>query len=375
MRVPFFAPDLTEADIAAVTAALRSGWITAGPRVEAFEQAFAARLGVRHAVAVGSCTAALHLANVALDVGPGDEVIVPSLTFAATANAVRFTGATPVFADITGLDDWCLDPGHVAALITPRTKAVVAMHYAGHPCDMTALAEVCARSGVALYEDAAHGLGASLDGRPLGTLGKIGCFSFFSNKAMTTAEGGMLVTDDGDIAARARRLRSHGQTATAIDREKGARGYDIAEVGFNYRLDDLRAALGLSQLARFDALQAARRRLIRRYEARLAALRQIRQPHYGRRGEASDYLLPVLVAQGARDAVREALARAGVQTSVHYPPVHQFAPYRQAGRRLPHTEHVAAHSLSLPLFPTMTEEQVDFVCDSLAQTFLQLRAA
>jgi len=375
MRVPFFTPELTDDDVAAVSAALRSGWITAGPRVEAFECAFAERLGTRHAVAVNSCTAALHLANVLLNLGPGDEVIVPSLTFAATVNAVRFTGATPVFADITGPDDWCLDPCHVAALITPRTRAVVAMHYAGHPCDMTALAEICARHGIVLYEDAAHGLGGSLDGLPLGTLGMIGCFSFFSNKGMTTAEGGMLVTDDDDFAARARRLRSHGQTATAIDREKGARGYEIAEIGFNYRMDDLRAALGLSQLARFNAMQIARRHLMRRYEERLSALRQIRLPHYGRRGVAADYLLPVLVERGDRDALRARLADTGVQTSVHYPPVHLFAPYRQDRPSLPHTERVAAQSFSLPLFPTMRDEQVDYVCDALARIFAEVQAA
>lgn len=375
MRVPLFMPELTDGDVAAVAAAMQSGWITAGPRVAAFEQAFAERLGVRHAVAVNSCTAALHLANVLLDIGPGDEVIVPSLTFVATANGVRFAGAVPVFADIAGPADWCLDPGHVETLVTARTKAVVAMHYAGHPCDMAALRGLCARHGIALYEDAAHGLGGSLDGRALGTIGRIGCFSFFSNKGMTTAEGGMLVTNDDDVAARARRLRSHGQTATAIDREKGARGYDIPEIGYNYRMDDLRAALGLSQLARFDSMQANRRRLMQRYEARLAGIPHIRVPHYGRRGVAADYLLPILVERGNRDAIRERLAAAGVQTTVHYPPVHLFAPYRRVGRSLPHTERVAAGSLSLPLFPAMRDEQVDYVCDALERAFAEVQAA
>lgn len=375
MRVPFFTPELTEEDVAAVAAVLRSGWIAAGPKVEAFEQTFAERLGVRHVVAVNSCTAALHLANLLLDVGPGDEVIVPSLTFAATVNAVRFTGATPVFADISGPNDWCLDPRHVESLVTSRTRAVVAMHYAGHPCDMAALAATCARHGLALCEDAAHGLGGSLDGKALGTLGRIGCFSFYSNKGLTTAEGGMLITDDADFAARARRLRSHGQTATAIDREKGATGYDIGEIGFNYRMDDLRAALGLSQLTRFDAMQAARHRLVRRYAERLAEIPQIRVPRHGGRGVAADYLLPVLVATGNRDTLRTKLAAAGVQTSVHYPPVHLLAPYRRDGRALPRTEAVAEQCMTLPLFPTMRDDEVDYVCDALARAFAEVQAA
>ncbi len=375
MRVPFFTLQLTDADIHAVTKVLRSGWITTGPEVKAFEQRFAERVGVRHAVALSSCTAALHLANILVGIGPGDEVIVPSLTFTATANAVRFVGAKPVFADISGLDDWCIDPNHVEQLITPRTKAVVAMHYAGHPCDMAALGVLCAQHGLVLYEDAAHGLGASLDGRALGAIGKIGCFSFFSNKGLTTAEGGMLVMNDTAFARRARWLRTHGQTATAIDRMNGACGYGIAEIGFNYRMDDIRAALGLSQLARFDEMQVARRRLVRRYQSRLRTVPDVRVPSHCGRGIAADYLLPVLIKGSDREQLRAKLADAGVQTSIHYPPVHLFAPYRQDGCSLPRTELVAARCISLPLFPTMTDAQVDYVCDALGHAFAEVRAA
>ena len=220
--VPLFEPELSEADKQAVRDVLDSGWITMGPKVAAFEERFADYVGSRHAVAVNSCTAALHLANALIDLGPGDEVIVPSLTFAATANAVAMTGATAVFADVAGEEDWTIDPDDVAARITPRTRAVVPMHYGGYACDMARLQSVCDGAGLTLIEDAAHALTGTLDGKHLGTFGLLGCFSFFSNKVMTTAEGGMLVTDDANLADRARRMRSHGQTKTAIDRMKGA---------------------------------------------------------------------------------------------------------------------------------------------------------
>lgn len=366
MRVPFFEPQIGEPEIEAVAEVIRSGWITMGPKVEAFERRFADLVGRRHAVAVNSCTAALHLANLLLDIGPGDEVVLPSLTFAATANAVVYAGATPVFADIAGSDDWCIDPADVARRLTPRTKAVVAMHYAGFPCDMAALQRLCARHGLALYEDACHGIGGRVADRPMGALGRIGCFSFFSNKAMTTAEGGVLVTDDEALAARARRLRSHGQTATAIDRVRGAQRYDVAEVGFNYRLDDIRAAIGLAQLDRLDGMQAARRSLVADYRERLAGIDGIRVPGFGARGEPANYLMPVLVTAADRDAVRKRLAADGVQTSLHYPPVHLFSHYRDGAGALPETEAVAAKAITLPLYPSMSSEQVAYVCDRLA---------
>ena len=361
IEVPLFEPDLTEADKQAVRDVLDSGWITMGPKVAAFEERFASYVGASYAIAVNSCTAALHLANVALDLRPGDEVIVPSLTFAATANAVAMTGATAVFADVKNTDDWTLDPDDVAARITPRTRAVVVMHYAGYPCDMTRLQEICAAADIALVEDAAHALTAHLNGKHLGTLGQIGCFSFFSNKVMTTAEGGMLVTDDAAIAERARRMRSHGQSKTAIDRMNGALGYEIEEAGYNYRLDDIRAALGLSQMERLDENFAKRIKLIDHYREALGSINRVSFPSHGGRGTPAHYILPVLIDGDDRDRIRERMSQRGIQTSLHYPPVHRFSHYRKSSPALPVTEDIAARTLTLPLFHTMTIAQVDCV--------------
>jgi len=365
IRVPLFVPDLGDMEVAAVAEVIRSGWISMGPQTEAFERAFAERLGVAHAVALNSCTAALHVANHLFGIGPGDDVIVPSLTFAATANAVVFTGATPVFADVVSEDDWTIDPDSVAAAISPNAKAVVCMHYGGFPCDMTRLERVCEAAGLPLVEDACHGLGGSFNSRAMGTIGALGCFSFYTNKVITTAEGGMLTTGDADLATRARLLRSHGMTATAIDRMRGAAGYDIKAVGWNYRLDDIRAAIGLVQLRRLDGALQRRRDLVARYHANLAAIPKIRVPTFGDRGSPAHYILPVAVSGVDRDTVRARLADRGVQTSIHYPPAHRFSQYRATAPKLPVTEWVAAHAITLPLYPSMTDSDVDLVCDEL----------
>jgi dTDP-4-amino-4,6-dideoxygalactose transaminase len=364
--IPLFVPDFGAQEERQVLEVLRSGWIAMGPKVEEFERRFASIAGVPHAVALNSATAALHLANVLLDIGPGDEVIVPSLTFAATANAVLFTGATPVFADVEGLDDWTISPSAIARLLTPKTRAIIPMHYAGFPCDMSAIGSLAAAAGVHVIEDACHGLGGTVDGAAMGALGAISCFSFYSNKVMTTGEGGMLVTADAARAARARQLRSHGMSATSIDRMRGAMGYDIHELGWNYRLDDLRAAVGVAQLDRLPHALARRRLLVERYRRNLASVAGVHFPQHGRRGVPADYLVPILIERGDRDAVRRIMAELGVQTSLHYPPVHTFALYRDTAAPLPHTEEIAARTLTLPLYPSLTEAQVDQVCDALS---------
>jgi len=365
MHVPLFAPEFGAEEEAALIEVLRSGWVSMGPRVEQLEQAFCDYLDVPHAVAVNSGTAALHLAALLLDLGPGDEVIVPSLTFAATVNCIHYTGATPVFADVRSEDDWTIDPEDVLRRITPRTRAVVVMHYGGYPCDMRALSALCREHDLALIEDACHGLGGSVEGRALGTISDLGCFSFYSNKVMTTAEGGLLVTTRPEHAQRARLLRSHGMTALAIDRERGVLGYDIEQVGYNYRLDELRAALGLAQLARLPGWMAARRSLVSRYAERLAEIPGLRLPRHGCRGEPAHYILPVLLESADRDRLRKALDGVGVQTSIHYPPVHRFSHYRRQASSLPVTENLASRILTLPLFPSLTLDQLDYVCDQL----------
>ena len=361
--VPLADVIVPEADIAVVAEAYRSGWLSMGPRTEALEQAFAAYTGAQHAVALSSGTAALHLACLAVGLGPGDEVIVPSLTFVATVNAIAYTGATPVFADVAGLDAPWLSAAACAAAITPRTRAIMTMAYGGHPGDTVALRNLAGRHGLLLLEDAAHALGARADGQHAGTFGAVGAFSFFSNKNLAIGEGGMLVCDDGDLATRARLLRSHGMTSLSWDRHRGhAAGDDVVALGFNYRIDEPRAALLTARLARLDTENDRRRDLDIRYRERLAAVDGVTptQP------PAHHIFTVVLDPDRDRDAVRQALHDRGVQTSLHYPPAHRFSIYADGALELPLTEAYAAHAVTLPLFATMTEAQQDLVVDALA---------
>lgn len=248
-RIPLFDIRIEQQDAEAVAEVLRSGWLSMGPRTEAFEREFAEHLGVEHVLALSSGTAALHLACIAAGVGKGDEVIVPSQTFVATVSAVLYTGATPVFADVVGPRDLNIDSDAVEAAITERTKAIIPVHYAGYPVAIERLAELCEARGLALIEDAAHAPSATVGDRKLGSFGLAGCFSFFSNKVLCCGEGGALSTDSAEVAERVRLLRSQGMTATTMDRHLGrAMEYDVAEAGFNYRIDDPRAALLSSRL-------------------------------------------------------------------------------------------------------------------------------
>jgi dTDP-4-amino-4,6-dideoxygalactose transaminase len=350
---------------------LRSGWWSMGPRVAEFEQAFAEFCGTTHAVAVANGTAALHLGLLALGCGQGDEVVLPSLNFVAAANAIVHTGAQPVFCDICGPDDLNLDPGDLADALTPRTKAVLVLHYGGYPCDMDAVSALAERPGVAVLEDAAHAPGASLNGRACGTLGAVGCFSFFANKNLPLGEGGMIVTADDRLAERLRLLRSHGMTSLTWDRHRGhASNYDVVLPGFNYRLDEVRAAVGLVQLRRLPDENAARARVAARYREALDGADGLRMPFAEARGVPAHHLAVVLLPQGTdRQAVRTALEERGIQTSVHYPPIHTFSAYREGSRRpLPRTDSVAGRIMTLPLYGRMTDEQVEAVVDGLLQT-------
>jgi len=350
---------------------LRSGWWSMGPRVAEFEQAFAEFCGAEHAVAVANGTAALHLGLLALGCGPGDEVVLPSLNFVAAANAIVHTGAQPVFCDIRGPDDLNLDPGDLEDALTPRTKAVLVLHYGGYPCDMEAVSALAERAGVAVLEDAAHAPGASLNGRACGTLGAVGCFSFFANKNLPLGEGGMIVTADDGLAERLRLLRSHGMTSLTWDRHRGhASSYDVVLPGFNYRLDEVRAAVGLVQLRRLPDENAARARVASRYREALDGADGLKMPFAGPRGVPAHHLAVVLLPEGTdRQAVRTALEECGIQTSVHYPPIHTFSAYREGSRRpLPRTDSVAGRIMTLPLYGRMTDEQVEAVVDGLLQT-------
>jgi dTDP-4-amino-4,6-dideoxygalactose transaminase len=351
---------------------LRSGWWTMGPRVDEFEQAFARACEANHAFAVSSGTAALHLALLATGCGAGDEVVLPSLNFVAAANAGVHTGATPVFCDIHGEHDLNLHPADMQAAVSERTKALLLLHYGGHPCDMDAVLATAHRFGLAVIEDAAHAPGATWRGRACGALGDVGCFSFFSNKNLPVGEGGMVVTNDPEIAERVRLLRSHGMTTLTWDRHRGhAPSYDVLGHGLNYRLDELRAAIGLVQLERLPAANEARSLLVARYERSLASVDGVAMPFSPARGFArpAHHLAVAVLSEGVeREAVRQALASDGIQTSVHYPPIHRFSAYRRgAARPLPTTDRVAERILTLPLYPHLSEEQVDAVADSLTR--------
>jgi dTDP-4-amino-4,6-dideoxygalactose transaminase len=356
----------------AVEEVIDSGWWSMGPRVQEFEDAFAEFLGARHALAVANGTAALHLALLAAGCGPGDEVVLPSLNFVAAANAIAHTGATPVFCDVSSTADLNLDPADLEAAVGPQTKAVLVLHYGGFPCDMQGVREVAERHGLLVIEDAAHAPGASWHGEPCGRLGLVGCFSFFSNKNLPVGEGGMVVTDDNDLAEKLRLLRSHGMTTLTWERHRGhAASYDVVARGFNYRLDELRAAMGLVQLRRLPGENAARANISARYREELDGESGVTMP-FGQLDEGSSsshHLAVVLLPEGRRDDVRAALAEQRIQTSVHYPPIHLFSEYADVGsrRELPRTEEVGRRVLTLPLYAHMREGQVKLVIASLLE--------
>lgn len=349
---------------------VRSGWWSMGPCVAEFEREFAGLCDAEHAFAVMNGTGALHLALLATGCGPGDEVLLPSLNFVAAANTIAHTGAKPVFCDITSPDDLNVDPEDLVAAMTPSTKAVVVMHYGGHPCDMGPILELAEERGVTVIEDAAHAPGASWQGRMCGTLGRIGCFSFFSNKNLPTGEGGMVVTNDDELAAKIRLLRSHGMTTLTWDRHRGhASSYDVVAQGFNYRLDEMRAAIGLVQLRRLRINNAARACVVARYRSAFDGTHGISMPFAptGDRDPAHHLAVVLLPEQADRDELRAALGTRGVQTSVHYPPIHGFSAYEAIGseRRLPTTDAVAGRLVTLPLYPHMTDEDVDTVTSAV----------
>jgi dTDP-4-amino-4,6-dideoxygalactose transaminase len=367
-RVPYFDLVLGDEEKQAALHVLDSNWLTSGPRIQEFEAAFARALSSPHAVAVSNCTAALHLALLALGVGPGDEVVVPSLTFVAAANAVRYCGATPVFADVCSETDLNVDPVDIERKSTPRTRVVMAMHYGGYPCDMGRVLALTAGRQLKVVEDACHGPLAEYQGEKLGTLGDVGCFSFFSNKNMTTGEGGMVVTRSAKVAERIKTLRSHGMTASTYERFKGhAFGYDVIELGYNYRLDEVRAAIGLVQLAKLAQNNAQRGGLVEYYRTRMRSeLPGIVIPFPDRGGPCGYHIFAILLPEGVmREPVMQAMGKLGVQTSFHYRPIHTFTAYQGAAGALPVLDRVAPRLLSLPLYPSMSESQIDEVVAAL----------
>lgn len=370
-------------DIAAVTAALKSDFLTTGPRVAEFEAAFARRTGARHAVACSSGTAALHLAAMALDLGPGDAAVVPSMTFLATANAVRFTGAEVIFADVdpeTGLLTSETLRGALKSAAKGKAKAVLPVHLAGMVADMKAIAAVAAESGLAVVEDACHALGATAGRRQTGdcTFSRMAAFSTHPVKTITTGEGGVVTTNDAELAERLRRLRSHGMDHDPAHWRNAQAGqdapwyYEMAEPGYNYRLTDIACALGLSQLKKLDRFLKRRAELAARYDKLLAPLApQVKTPARLKDGSPAWHLyaprIDFAALKVARGAAMRALRDAGIGTQVHYIPVHTQPYYRAryGALDLPGAETYYRRTLSLPLFPAMANEDVDRVAAAL----------
>jgi dTDP-4-amino-4,6-dideoxygalactose transaminase len=378
-KVPFFDLSMGEEESESVRKAIASKWISMGEVTRQFEGEFCNRLGARNGIAVCNCTAALHLALRALGIGEGDEVICPSLTFVATANAILYVGAKPVFAEVTLADDLTISTEDVENKITGKTKAIIVVHYGGWPCDMDKIVGIARKHHLKVIEDAAHAPLAEYKGKKTGTFGEVACFSFFSNKNMTTSEGGMVITNDDVLSERIRLMRSHGMTAISFDRFKGhASSYDVVELGYNYRIDDIRSSIGLVQLRKLKAFNEKRRMLTSRYIERLGDIEGLLIPfrHFMANDErvSSYHIFPVLITTNGlkRDTVRDRLTEKGVQTSIHYRPVHLFRIYRERfgyeKGDLPLTEWVADHELTLPLYPEMSEEDVDYVSKTLKQS-------
>jgi dTDP-4-amino-4,6-dideoxygalactose transaminase len=370
-KIPLSDIDLGQDEIDAVVNVLKSKWLTMGAVTQQFEKEFAEYLGVKHAFAVSNGTAALHIACQVLGIGSDDEVIVPSLTFVATANSVLYTGATPIFADITEVDNLNISPDSILEKITPKTKAITVVHYGGYPCDMSRIMQVAREYNLYVIEDAAHAPGAECNGKKCGTIGDVGCFSFFSNKNMTCGEGGMIVTNDDTLADKIRTIRSHGMTSLTWDRHRGhAYSYDVVDIGYNYRIDEIRSALGIVQLSKLEKNNQRRREIAEKYVELLKDTEHISIPFSNYEGKPSFHIFPILLSEGINryDFIQE-LRESGIQTSIHYPPIHLFTYYRERfGYKegiLPKTEYVGKHEVTLPLHPLMTDTDVEYIAHKI----------
>jgi dTDP-4-amino-4,6-dideoxygalactose transaminase len=366
-RYPLSDIDLGKEEERGVLRVLRSRWLSTGPVTERFEKAFSEYLEGGHAIAVSNGTAALHLALASLGMREGDEVILPSFTFVATANSVRYIGAKPVFADIVGADDLNISPREIEKRITKKTKAILVMHYGGYPCDMQSILKIAKRRGLYVVEDAAHAPGAEYQGKKCGVLGDIGCFSFFSNKNLVTGEGGMVVTRSKEWAEKIRRMRSHGMEALSWDKYRGRlSSYDIRGLGYNYRTTEIQSALGLVQLKKLDRNNKRRKKLVEIYRKELQETREISIPFSRFKGTPSYHLFPILVAPFVdRSRVMEKLKDFGIQSSIHYPPVHLFSLYRNQfdykRGDVPKTEEVSEREITLPLHPRLDTGDVKWI--------------
>ncbi len=368
-KIPLFQLNFGEEEITAVTETIRSKWISTGPRCEELEKQFVDMFNVGYAVSMSNCTDALHLACILCDIKAGEEVICPSLTFAASVNCIKYVGATPVFCDIVGPEHINIDPNEIEKLITKKTKAIIVVHMAGFPAKMDEIMAIAKRHNLKVIEDACHGPLSEYKGKKLGTIGDVGCFSFFSNKNISTGEGGILITNNESMAAKARLLRSHGMTTMSYQRASGhATSYDIVDLGYNFRLDDIRASIAVVQMKKLQKDLEERILVRKRYVEQLSKISGVIVPFVDNTEFVSNYIMPVILKDSTseiRDRIRDTLHAAGIQTSVHYPAIHKFSIYKELNAFLPQTEYVTDNELTLPRYATLTNEQVDFIVETL----------
>ena len=372
--IQLFKLNFDDLEVKAVSDVVAGGWLSMGEKITSFEESFGDFLGEgAQCTAVANGTAALHMALLALGVGRGDEVIIPSLTFVADVNVVNLVGATPKLADANSLHDWNMSLESIEKQITEKTKAVIVVHYAGYPCrDIVAISQLCRDKNIGLIEDVAHAPGAIVDGKVCGTFGDVGCFSFFSNKNLSIGEGGMVSTLDVELNKKLGYLRSHGMTTLTLDRHKGrAITYDVAQAGLNYRMDEMRAAIGSVQLDKLPAGNVRRGELTDRYRSNIEGS-PVTMPfaHQASNFTSVYHILPVLLPEKTdRVAVIGALKEKRIQSSIHYPPFWDFTAYKGqfSPNDSPVTANICRRQLTLPLFPTMTEDEVDQVCNALLE--------
>lgn len=368
-KIPLFDLNFDEKEGQAAHDVINSGWISTGPKTAAFEEKFAKMFRVNHAIALANCTVALHLALKLVDVKPGDEVICPSLTFVATCNSIRYVDAIPVFADIESLERPVISPADIRKKITSKTKAIIVMHYGGFACDMDQIMKIAKEFNLKVIEDACHGPLSEYQGKKLGTIGDVGCFSFFSNKNISTGEGGMLITNNEEYAKRTKLLRSHGMTTMSYERAKGhSTSYDVIEFGYNYRMDDIHSSIGLVQLDKIEKDLESRAIVRKMYKEALQDNSKIIIPFEDYDEFSSNYIFPIVLKNidgDKRDEVRNKLAEAGIQTSMHYPAVHRFSIYKDYFTDLPTTDIMVKSMITLPMYAKLTSEEISFIAESL----------
>lgn len=369
-NIPLFKLNFDEKEAKAAAETIKSGWISTGPKCEELEQMFVKMFNVNYAVSMSNCTDALHLCCLVCGITPGDEVLCPSLTFAASANCIRYAGATPVFCDIVGPEHINIDPTDIERKITSKTKAIIVVHMGGFPAKMDEIMEIAKKHNLKVIEDACHGPLSEYKGKKLGTIGDCAAFSFFSNKNISTGEGGMFITNNKEMAEKARLLRSHGMTTMSYQRASGhATAYDIVELGYNFRLDDIRASIAIEQLKKLPADLQERIRVRKHYVDGLSKIKDIVIPFADNNEFVSNYIMPIVLLNSTRekrDKIREAIHAAGIQTSVHYPAIHKFSIYKNPETHLPQTEYVTDNEITLPMYAALTNKQIDFIIETIS---------